>query len=210
VWSHPKFGIDVPIFLDTQKALFTAVIGDNHKLQDENLAALEKLLVADIEKTAKMEWIGIIQINFGGWRDRSTADDKKFSVTMNFERYWIAQKSDRRWLKSDWENKADKRLADCESFSISRKTPGDYRRTDILDLSFPFIEKADEDDDEEFGVAYVPYREDLWFSLVDVGTRIEALENKLNDLIMSDKGRAALVENASKFLLPAPKKKGKS
>jgi hypothetical protein len=217
-YTHPKYGGSVPIYLDAQ-GTFSAVIGDV-VLKADTKPEILKLASETLKNRTNLEWIPVIQIEFGyRWgNSRNDRDERRNStneeVRLDFERFWIAQKIDKHWIESPWDKERYKfgedpkieigdRLERAKQFRIS----GPYDRNSsrilpLVDFKLPHIEK--EDDEDHMPKYIVAYTEELWATLQELSRRMQELQVKIVEVLKTPESRAQLAASLGK-LLPAPR-----
>lgn len=224
-YTHRKYGGNVPIYLSSTGE-FSAVIGDVI-LKGNQKNELIKLVDETLKNQTNLEWIPIIEIEFGyRWgNSRKNQDERRNSVDsevkLQFVRFWIAQKIDSRWIEAHWdiehfEYGKDKKVEIGDRLERSRqfRISGPYdkntgRQTDLTEFKLPYTEKEDRSEDE-MPKYYVGYTDELWRALNQIADRMQELQVKIVDVLRTPESRARLVADVSKLLpapAPEPKKK---
>lgn len=224
-YTHRKYGGEIPIYLNGH-GTFSGVISDV-VLSADTKQALIKLLEETLKNQTNLEWIPVIEIEFGySWNTSRNRDEErntvKEEVQIEFCRFWIAQKIDKHWIEASWdvEHWDDRekvietgdRLSRSKQFHriSGRYNPTTSKHEDLTDLKLPHTVKAEDRDEEP--KYYIPYTEELWTALNSISTRMEELQNRIIQVLKTPESRAGLIANISK-LLPAPQpepKKGKT
>jgi hypothetical protein len=212
-YSHTKYGGHIPIYLD-QAGTFTAVIGDV-ELQANTKAQVIKLTVDSLKAQSDLKWIGLIEISFGSryrWQDDDEEGHNKsnFDIELQYERYWIAQKIDKHWVKASWDvthypaygkkvTEVGDRLERSNRFQeITRYNRITHETEDITDFTLPYIKKPEERD--ETPIYYIEYNEDLWLALKSITTRMKDLQIKIIEVLKTPESRAMLIADVSRLL----------
>jgi len=216
--SHPKYGGNVPIYLD-HVGTFRAVIGDV-VLTANTKVELIRLTDESLKSQTDLKWLPIIEINFGShfsYREDPDRNSSSVEADLEYNRYWIAQKIDKHWIKASWDvehwpdyNKPKKievgdRLERSKSFDLTKYDRTTHEHQQITDLKLPYIVKAE--DRDETPTYYVEYSEELWTALGAITKRMRELQARIIEVLKTPESRALLVADVS-HLLPAPKKRG--
>lgn len=218
--THPKYGGNVPIYLDTI-GVFRAVFENGDVILQANTKnELIKLVDETLKTHTNLEWIPVIEIEFGTrWSNVRDHDEARNSfsseVRIEVTRFWIAQKIDKHWIEAHWdiehypkfgEKKVETgdRLSRSNRFRLSHagydKASGkEIKRTEF---TLPHTVKAKGRD--EMPKYYVAYTEDLWITLKMIVDRMDDLQKKIIEILKTPESRAHLTANIQK-LLPAPK-----
>jgi hypothetical protein len=208
-YTHPRFGGEYPIRFRKGDGDFVSNYGDQ-RFECDSIHEVRKLLKKAIESSSELIWVPVINIYFG--RRWSGNDENR--VSFGYNRNWMAQKVDGKWLKAEWETEVYKddekrkfgekldRLSEMREFSVSRYIHGN--KTD-LPFKIPFTDTFDSGSSETPHY-YLEYTEELWTMLEKLEEALGKLQNRIIEYLGNDKLRAMLVANVSK-LLPAPEEK---
>jgi hypothetical protein len=215
--THPKYGGKVPIYLDTTRSCFHALIGDV-QLTDENLHKLRIMVDESLKNQHSLEWVPIIDIGFGGWfreQGENHRNARHNEVELSFERYWIAQKIDKQWIKATWDDKifpnvnakpryiTGDRLERSSSLRIFVRDKERHESVPITDLKLPYTQKREGVD--ELPRYLVAYTEELWLALLTLSKRLEDLQFKIVEILGSAEKRKQLTDSVQKLLPLATK-----
>jgi len=220
VYTHPKYGGSVPIYLNNIGTFHATFGEDDVTLSAETKSELMKLVDETLKNRTNLEWFPVIEIEFGTnfsfshRRDEDEKNSKSSEVQLLFERFWIAKKIDKKWIEASWSvtsyheiHRPKTETGDRLSRSLQFRVSGKYdrntgREIDLTEFSLPHTIKAT--DRDEMPKYYVPYTEELWLALNNITNRMEELQKKIIDVLKTPESRANLIANVSK-LLPAPK-----
>lgn len=204
VYTNRKFAGAVPIYLNVSKGEFTAQIGDE-VIQKTDIAALRAEIDKRLETSFKIEWQPIITISFDTWKDRDDKDQVRKDVSLMAERSWIAQKPGTgEWVEASWTeeervnnktvtNTGD-RYARCSSLRSAMEWRDGKNQPDP-NFKIPYTLR----EDSEHPTYLVAYDESFWAAIVELGQRLDNLEERMIQFLGSAERRRSFAAQIPKL-----------
>jgi hypothetical protein len=174
------FGIEIEIRLDTQNAEFSAHVFDT-LLRDTNLSNLRAKISEEIDcyMDSNLEWKGVIKVT-----EQSPFHGYGPFVGFEFERFYVASRSDGKWLQTPWDVDARYRIINARVFRTEEE------------FKLPC-----EEEQWENKVFYLPYDERAWTGLKALSKAIGEIKGKLRQLLGTPNGNKTLLEAGSRLML---------
>jgi hypothetical protein len=209
-YKHPKYGQPVEIILERDSGKFSATI-DSKCFENSDLTALRKSLQEHIEKTVKMNWVGVIKVVVNGEGADESSDTERGNssaeLEIAFERFWLA-KVENEWFKCDvWHSEE---YEGSDHYVPNGPRSGFYapvpRRLNSRkwgapkeDFKIPYSYERWEFN-EKGSEHYIEYTPELWAALCAICGKIGQLKKGFAGLIASPKGRHFLMERSGHLL----------
>lgn len=216
IFRMPKYGAEATIYLDVSRGEFSGLYA-NQILSAGTIAEVRSMITKIVETNSTLNWIGVIEINFGGrWTFKKNDDneEREAKADLTFKRYWIAKKLDGIYAEASWgkEYSSDKGFGDrmkrMREFGL-RQWNAERREYEARrDFALPFVNKGDRHE-RETPEYYIAYTDEMWAALISIGERMDELQQRLIKILGTEESRAKLTTNIA-GLLPAPEPKRKA
>lgn len=223
-------GCIVEMYLDRNDLDFYAEL-DGRTYRAPNAEELEAAINKAAKVPSALDWIPVIEITSeterpakpDPYRRARDRDEPKWEASAGAElgfsakRYWVARKPDKTWIEAAWAPNPEERPdATSETDWLDRyyiPEDGDvrrFRRHSKLDwhrengaFKVPNVLVKERHGNRQETVSYIRHTEESWQHVVALESRIGEAARRLDDLLKSEEGRAALFTGQSPLALPS-------
>jgi hypothetical protein len=190
--SDRRVGIDVPVYLDKKTMRFSAEFGD-FKICDADGDKVRRAVMAAIRERAELPWTPVIE----AYQSQNTISTVRYgrevplhlreNMGLEIERFYVAQKFDKRWIRVDWDVESDQRIMRARGWDNAPK--GDE------------IKYSTHNEYEAFTTRHstkvLPYSDDLWTGLTGVIDGMKHIREIVKGLLGSEEGVKRLIAAGS-------------
>jgi|SRR5262245_3690851 len=189
VIKHEKYGIEVPLRLDTDRMEFIATWERGsvqtglarHTERSKDGDEVRENMLAFIDAQMTIAWEPVVEVipmhNYASSEQiRATA-----ACAMAVTRFWLGRPAVGDMQRAEWQVPADKRSEASRPFYVSGSADG--RTVFSKDFTFPFRSKA-----RHYGAEriYLAYSEELWAGLTLIEQRINEARAMLETMLGTD------------------------